>query len=201
MNPAALLLAAGAARRFGSPKALFRHPAWQGQSMLEHRLAQLMPLYRQGVFSRISVVLGANADLLRPLLPASVQMIYCANWEQGQSASLVAGIQAQDESCPAVLVALLDQVLLAEEDYRALCRHWQSAPQQVCASIYDDGSYGAPVIWPRAYWPQLLQLSALKQDQGARSLLHTAPRRDLYLPRAGFDIDSHADLSSLSTQD
>lgn len=200
LRPAALLLAAGAARRFGSPKALARHPRWQGQTMLEQRLAQLLPLYRRGNLSRISVVLGANADLLTPLLAELVQtdalqIIYCQNWQQGQSASLAAGIKAQDQACPAVLVALLDQVLLEEADYRALCEHWQQAPTHICASTYADGTCGAPVIWPRSYWPQL---QALEHDQGARALLQTADKRCLLLNRAGFDIDEVGDLLGLS---
>ncbi|WP_338848765.1 NTP transferase domain-containing protein [Massilia sp. W12] len=202
--PALILLAAGAARRFGSPKALARHAAWQGQSMIGARLAQLLPLLQAGEFSRLCVVLGAHAEpigahiapLLAPYAPKAFAHI-CPHWADGQSASLGSGIralQANDEqrATPAAMVALLDQVLLQASDYLALCAHWRHAPHAVCASRYPDGALGAPAIWPRHLWPQLLNL---QHDQGARAYLQHA--RALDLPRAALDIDQRADLLQL----
>ena len=98
-----LVLAAGASTRFGSPKQLVRI---EGRPLLHRALAAATEVGGHAV----TVVLGANADQLTPLLkhsPASV--VINRQWKEGLASSLRAGIRALPGSCEGVLVTLADQ--------------------------------------------------------------------------------------------
>lgn len=77
--PVGLVLAAGAGRRYGSPKILV--PGW-----LEAAVAAL----RDGGCGRVVVVTGAA----RPALPAGCDEAWCERWADGPGASLATGLAA-----------------------------------------------------------------------------------------------------------
>jgi CTP:molybdopterin cytidylyltransferase MocA len=112
-----VLLAAGAGSRFGSggpPKAL---RPFRGQPLLTWPLAAL----RDGGVDRVVVVLGARADEVAAGAElGGAQVVCCAAWSEGLSASLRAGVQAAASGgADAVVVVLADQPLL---DARAVAR-------------------------------------------------------------------------------
>ena len=76
------MLAAGAGRRFGGPKALARDP--DGTPWIELAVRML----REAGCDRVLVALGASADAARALVPADARPLVVAGWAEGLSASL-----------------------------------------------------------------------------------------------------------------
>uniref|UniRef100_UPI0013020E27 nucleotidyltransferase family protein n=1 Tax=Amycolatopsis lexingtonensis TaxID=218822 RepID=UPI0013020E27 len=81
---AGLLLAAGAGRRFGGPKALAE---LDGEPLVRRALRTLTA----AGCTPIRVVLGAAADQVRPLLPDPEAAVFAEDWQTGMGASLRAG--------------------------------------------------------------------------------------------------------------
>ncbi|WP_020143472.1 NTP transferase domain-containing protein [Terracoccus sp. 273MFTsu3.1] len=108
-----LVLAAGAGRRMGGPKALVRrHP---NEPTLVERAVSLL---HAGGCSGITVVVGAAAEEVTAIVTAlgrDVDVVTCPDWDEGMGASLRAGLTAltrsthEGEGCvDAVLVTLVD---------------------------------------------------------------------------------------------
>ena len=188
MKLAGLLLAAGGAARFGSPKVL---ASFQGKPLVRRGVELLMPRCPAGVH----VVVGASADAVRAALAAeAVTFVENPDWESGLSTSLVRGVADLPAEADAVLILLCDQPAVTADDLDALIAAWHIEPELIAAASFSD-RLGPPVIMPRSVWPQL---AALRSDQGARSLLewhaeHTA----VPMPHAAFDVDTPEDLARL----
>lgn len=113
MSIAAILLAAGASRRMGSPKPLLD---WDGRPLIAWELEQLMA----STVDEIVIVTGARADAVRrALAPGGAR--YCVfnpRWPHGRATSLAAGIQTllgPDRSPPeAVVIQNVDQPTRAD---------------------------------------------------------------------------------------
>lgn len=88
MTVAAILLAAGASRRMGSPKPLL---AWGDCTLIEWEYAQLMA----SVVDDIVIVCGARMEHVRRVLgTAERHIVFNARWPQGRATSLAAGAAA-----------------------------------------------------------------------------------------------------------
>ncbi|RLT43701.1 MAG: hypothetical protein DWI58_03335 [Chloroflexi bacterium] len=88
MTVAAILLAAGASRRMGSPKPLL---AWGDGTLIEWEYAQLMA----SVVDDIVIVCGARMEHVRRVLgTAERHIVFNARWPQGRATSLAAGAAA-----------------------------------------------------------------------------------------------------------
>ena len=108
-----LVLAAGAGRRMGGPKALIRRRP--DEPTLVERAVDLL---HAGGCTGITVVVGAAADEVRQIVTAlgrDVDVVTCPDWDEGMGASLRAGLTAvarathEGEGCvDAVLVTLVD---------------------------------------------------------------------------------------------
>ncbi|WP_425581194.1 nucleotidyltransferase family protein [Terrabacter carboxydivorans] len=108
-----LVLAAGAGRRMGGPKALVRRQPDE-PTMVEHAVS----LLHAGGCSGITVVVGAAAEEVTAIVTAlgrDVNVVPCPDWDEGMGASLRAGLTAltrsthEGEGCvDAVLVTLVD---------------------------------------------------------------------------------------------
>jgi molybdenum cofactor cytidylyltransferase/nicotine blue oxidoreductase len=157
-----LLLAAGAGRRMGMPKALVRDES--GESWLLRGVETL----RAGGCEEVTVVLGAAADEAAALLDgAGVDVVVAADWAEGMGASLRTGLASVGAGVEAVLVSLVDlpdvsadvvrRVLDAEVDDGVLRR-----------AAY-DGRPGHPVLLGRAHWPGVT--ASATGDRGARDYL------------------------------
>jgi CTP:molybdopterin cytidylyltransferase MocA len=186
-DPAILLLAAGAGRRFGGGKLLVEV---DGQPLLLHALALAREL---GV--QTHVVLGADAGRLQPLLPDGVVAIRHEGWAEGLGSSLAAGVRALPHDCPGVLVLLADQPALRAAALGELMARWRTDPQQVCCARY-AGQPGVPALFPRRLFAEL---KALSGDRGAKAILRreAAAEGQIEMPEAGIDIDTVEDLATL----
>ncbi|MGA3362312.1 MAG: nucleotidyltransferase family protein [Solirubrobacteraceae bacterium] len=155
-----LVLAAGAARRFGSPKQL---ATLDGRPLLEHALAAMAAAVSVGP---TVVVLGSNADeILARVDLHGARAVICADWEEGQSASLRVGVAALRDGVEAIVVTLGDQPAI---DARAIDRVAGARAADVVAirATY-GGRPGHPVLLEHDTFGAL---AGLRGDEGARNL-------------------------------
>jgi molybdenum cofactor cytidylyltransferase len=183
----AIVLAAGASRRFGSPKQLL---PIAGQPLLRTVASRVGEVLGNAVI----VVLGARAAELAPLLEGlPVTFIINPDWAEGIGSSIraaVARLPGPDE-CTGVLLMLADQAAVSTQDLKALVRAWRRDPTQVAAATY-GATTGVPAIFPPWCFPALSQLHG---DTGARGLLRRHEDRLIRvpMPSAAYDIDTPED--------
>ena len=182
----ALVLAAGAARRFGAVKQLVD---LDGEPLLLRVVRRAA-----AAADRTWVILGAHADELTPILThAPVAVRINSQWSEGLAASIRTGIEHLPPSCDGVMLVLADQALISTEDFSRLAASWRDAPQSIAAAQYRDRN-GAPAIFPRRLFAELRRLTG---DVGARTVLehHAGEVRPVPMPSAAFDLDTPADLA------
>ncbi len=99
---AGIVLAAGSSSRFGSPKQLL---PWKETTVLNSVFNTAI----ETGLSPVIVVLGANADLIEPVLPDGCIVVTNEMWSSGQSSSIRVGLSKLPEEIHGVLVMLGDQ--------------------------------------------------------------------------------------------
>jgi CTP:molybdopterin cytidylyltransferase MocA len=162
---AAVVLAAGAATRFGSPK----------QRLL---LGEVLDRVRAAGVDEIVVVGGAYE------LETSETVVRCADWEQGPGASLRCGLAALHGDAEAALVLLADGPDLSPAAIVRVVDAWRAHGGDVLAASY-GGERGHPVLLARAAFGSV-------PDEGARALTPLlVPCDDLGPPG---DVDYPDDL-------
>jgi CTP:molybdopterin cytidylyltransferase MocA len=162
---AGLVLAAGAGRRFGADKQLAR---LDGRPMLEHALAAIAAATS---LTRTVVVLGHDArQILATVDLHGAEAVLCAEWDEGQAASLRCGVDAlAGAGAEAVVVTLGDQPFI---DPRAIERVIAArAPDFDAVRATYSGRPGHPVLLESSLFAAV---SALRGDTGARELLRFA---------------------------
>ncbi len=163
-----VLLAAGAARRFGSPKQL---APLDGRPLVTHALEHLLAVER---LAGVLVVVGAHGAAVSDAVAGrdGVRVVACPGWEEGLAASLLAGVAAADaEGADAVLIHLADLPRVTPEVMRlvaerALDADGQLRDEPVRATF--DGVPGHPVVLPRSRFGLVADL---RGDEGLRSIL------------------------------
>ena len=140
-----VLLAAGAGRRMGVPKALLRDAA--GESWLFRSVEAL----REGGCEDVTVVLGAAADEALPLLDgAGVDVVVAADWDEGMGASLRAGLRSLGPDADAAVVSLVDLPDVGPEVVRRVVAAADGAASLARAAY--GGVPGHPVLIGRGHW-------------------------------------------------
>jgi nicotine blue oxidoreductase len=173
-----LVLAAGAARRFGSPKQLAR---FDGRPLLEHAL---LAMASARLVERVVVVLGAHSDaVLASVERHGAAAVICGDWDEGQAASLRAGVAAAT-GAGAVVVTLGDQPAIAAEAIDRVVAARDGASLAVRASY--AGRPGHPVLLEQ---PLFAAVAALSGDEGARGLLAGAAVKVIACDGVGSDLD------------
>lgn len=162
---AAVVLAAGAAERFGSPK----------QRIL---LAPVLERLRASSVDEIVVVAGAHE------VESDARLVRCPDWSRGPGASLRCGLEALPPETEAAVVVLADGPDLAPEAIDRVIAAWRSGSGDVLAAGY-GGVRGHPVLLGRAVWDSV-------PVEGARALdAVLVPCDDLGSPG---DVDYPGDL-------
>lgn len=161
-----LLLAAGAGRRMGRPKALVE---LAGRPLLLGALDAL----RAGGCAPLLVVVGAAADQVAELVPGDVRTVHAPDWADGMGASLRAGLDALASSpAPAVLVHLVDLPGVGAAAIERLASAASAGPDVLARAAY-HGAPGHPVLLGRAHWDGVR--AAATGDAGARGYLAGHP--------------------------
>jgi nicotine blue oxidoreductase len=179
---AGLLLAAGAGRRYGMPKALVEEGAW---------LRQAVATLTDGGCDPVLVVIGAQADRVLPLVPETASTVLAADWAEGMGASLRAGLTELARSAlPQVQAALVHLVDLPDVDTSVVRRLVALADPAVVARAGFESQPGHPVLLGRQHWADIV--ASAQGDRGARDWL--AGRSDLTVVdcsdlASGIDVD------------
>ena len=171
MSPVAgLVLAAGAGRRYGRPKALVQ---WQGRWLVDRAAGTL----RAGGCDPVVVVLGAAAGTVRRVARlAGCRVTENPQWDTGMGSSLRAGLAALADPGPvAVVVLLVDLPGVGPEAVRRVAAG--AGPDALVTAGYRDGRWGHPVLLGRNHWTGVAELAV--GDTGARPYLtaHSAAVR------------------------
>ncbi|MGH2852372.1 MAG: nucleotidyltransferase family protein [Solirubrobacteraceae bacterium] len=174
-----LVLAAGEARRFGSPKQL---APLAGRPLLEHALIAMSAVAR---LRPTVVVVGAHADEVLARVPLyGVRPVRCEGWAEGQAASLRCGVAALAEEVEAVVVVLGDQPAIDPRAIERVIESRDGTSAAVRASY--GGRPGHPVLLERALFAAV---AGLRGDEGARTVLADAIVRVVPCDGLGSDLD------------
>lgn len=165
MSVAAVVLAAGEASRFGTPK----------QRLL---LPEVLERLTQSSVDEIVVVAGAHT------LETPATVVTCAGWKRGPGASLTSGLEELAPSAEAAVVVLADGPDLAPEAVDRVIAAWRANGGSLVAASY-GGVRGHPLLVAREEWGSI-------PDAGLRDLdVRLVPCDDLGSPG---DVDTPADL-------
>jgi molybdenum cofactor cytidylyltransferase len=183
-----LVLAAGAARRFGSPKQL---APLGGRPLVQHALDAMLAV---AAIDRTVLVLGARAQEIRAQVALrAAEVVVCPDWAEGLSASLRCGLRAL-AGAERVVVTLGDQPKLTGEAIAAVLAGAAGEPDGARGSY--DGVPGHPVV----LGPGLLARAAdLQGDAGFRDLLAGARVRTVEVGALGRpdDVDTPEELEAI----
>lgn len=165
MSIAAVVLAAGEASRFGTPK----------QRLL---LPEVLERLEQSSVNEIVVVAGAHT------LETPARVATCAGWKRGPGASLTCGLEELGDGHDAAIVVLADGPDLAPEAVDRVIASWRADGGSLVAASY-DGVRGHPLLVAHDAWETI-------PDDGLRDLdVRLVPCDDLGSPG---DVDTPADL-------
>ena len=189
------MLAAGAGRRMGRPKALLQ---FQGRLLVERGV----DLLRAGGCQPVHAVVGAAADEVVASADLGTALaVRNDEWATGLASSLRAGLASMPAEVEAVVIALVDQPLVTPEAiHRLISAHHAGA--LLAVAMY-AGEPRNPTLLARKTWTAVLAES--HGDSGARSYLRShwedvvpVPCDDISSP---VDLDTPADLSILLGDD
>jgi molybdenum cofactor cytidylyltransferase len=155
---AAVILAAGASKRFGSNKLLQRI---DGISILE----RTMDSVRANNFWNIAVVTPPGRDL-DPILHKGTLKIVNKEWARGIGTSIALATRQFEGDVDGILFLLADQPLIKPSDISRLVLEFLVSPRRIIACSV-DGQVRNPILFPSSVFGELKQL---KEDKGARSI-------------------------------
>jgi molybdenum cofactor cytidylyltransferase len=161
-----LILAAGTSSRLG--KQAKQLLSWRGTTFLGWviRQAEISPL------AEVVVVVGHEAEEVRRSVTVKrARFVEAADFHQGCTASIRAGLEAIDAKAQAAVLILGDQPEIESEIITAVVEGWRRVPAPAVRLSY-RGRSGHPLLFTKALFPQL---KALHGDKGVWKLLAAHP--------------------------
>jgi molybdenum cofactor cytidylyltransferase len=184
MKTAVLILAAGAASRFGSLKQL---ALIDGKPMLQHCIDTANSLFPKAVYT----VLGNQSQQVIDGI-SGTHVIINPQWQRGLGSSIAAGIAYLQDHFDAILILLADQPRIKRHHLEQLIGLFKG--EQVACSQYNS-HLGVPAMFANPYFTALSELTG---DNGGKVLLESicpAPK-SLVLGNVAADIDYPQDLAA-----
>ena len=189
---AAVVLAAGLARRMGRQKLLLQ---LQGKPVVRWSVEHVASHVEDVV-----IVTGPDDSALRQALEGlTVRFVVNPRPQDGQGTSIAVGVAALKPWTTAALIALGDQPRMPAAVVPALLEAFRRSGKAIVAPLY-QGVQGTPVVFS----PEVFaELRALKGDAGARAVVKENPARvelvafDLAMPP---DVDTPEDYAKLHVQ-
>jgi len=184
---AAILLAAGKSSRMGSNKML---EDIGGTPMVARTAQRLLSSHARPIVA----VLGNQADTVDAALgKLPVERVRNANFADGLSTSLKAGLGALPSGIDGAIVCLGDMPLITGRDLDKLIAAFNPLEGRAIVVPVRNGKRGNPVLWARRFFPEM---AALAGDVGARHLI--GEHADLV---AEVEMDTDSVLVDIDTPD
>ena len=189
---AAIILAAGQARRMGANKLL---ADIAGKPVIRHTVEAVCA----STAAPIIVVVGHQSDDVRTAVQAlPVKIVENADYAEGLSTSLICGVKSLPDDMDGFLVALGDMPLVSPQTIDAMAAHFDpSAGHSIIVPVC-GGRRGNPVLWAAALRAEFYSLTG---DKGAKHLmaLHADLVYELEIQTTAVltDIDTPEDLCTL----
>ena len=189
---AAIVLAAGFARRMGRQKLLLD---WRGKPVVRWSVEAILPHVAD-----VLVVTGQDDQGVRTALEGlSVRFAVNPRPQAGQGSSIATGAAALKPWTAAALVALGDQPRLPDGLIARLLAERERSGKAIVAPVY-RGTQGTPVLFSAEVFGEL---RALDGDAGARAVVQARPERvarvevDAPMPP---DVDTPEDYARIHVQ-
>ena len=200
---AAVVLAAGASTRLGSPKQLL--PV-AGRTMIE----QVLDTVKASSVDAVIVVLGYSAQQISEHVPPWCTIVLNEDWASGISSSIRAGLEALENhstrlgasgKVEAALFVLVDQPYMQSQDIELVLQAYYGGQKAIVIPTC-RGRHGNPALFDQSLFPALKRL---RGDVGGRQLLAQfqdqlltveMPSANLFL-----DIDTPADYRDFLKRD
>jgi molybdenum cofactor cytidylyltransferase len=183
---AAIILAAGASTRMGTPKQLLQ---LQGQSLLR----RIVECAIAANCEPIVVVLGAFRDQIQgEISNLPIQIVENHEWQTGMGSSIRRGIQALlNQNIEAAILLLCDQPSVSPQLIQQLRSLYYSTHSSIIASTYQQTT-GVPALFEARLFPELIQLN---QQEGAKKVIqrHLASTVIVDFPEGAIDLDTPQD--------
>jgi molybdenum cofactor cytidylyltransferase len=187
---AGIILAAGESTRFGAPKQLLD---WKGKPFVR----QVAETALQAGLWPVVVVTGFHAaDIESTLNGLPVSIVRNPEFQQGQSASIRAGVGSLSGKEGAAIFLLADQPQIPVDVIRALVESHGQNMQTILAPLVLEERRANPVLFDRGTFSDLMQLTG---DMGGRGIFDK--HRVEYLPWHDdillLDVDKPEDYQKL----
>ncbi|MGC1482542.1 MAG: nucleotidyltransferase family protein [Candidatus Acidiferrum sp.] len=157
-----IILAAGSSKHLGSPKAL---------AQFEEKTALLIAIENCLGLERPIVVLGCDAERVRPAVPRAARVVVNRKWRDGQLSSLLCAMKHVPRSA-AVLVYPVDHPLVKKRTANKLVQEFRErkSPEEIVMPRH-KGRYGHPIIFSAAMRDELFRAAT------AREVVYQDPTR------------------------
>lgn len=189
-----IILAAGTSSRLGRPKQLLDY---RGKPLLQHVIDNA----RASRLDEVVLVLGANWERIETAVDCSdVHLVVNPNFSQGQSTSLIAGVNALHPGVDGVLFLLGDQPGVTAKIIDAELGAFDGNPRMIVMTDW-QGTPTHPVLFGRGYFAEFHTLTG---DTGAKPIIQRS-REHIHLVAidrpAPRDVDTEADYQHLLASD
>jgi molybdenum cofactor cytidylyltransferase len=192
LNIAAVLLAAGASKRFGENNKLLSD---LGGKPLIRRVAEAV------VCSGVEIVVVTGCDRLlieKALEGLPLRFAHNLNWESGMGSSIAVGIMALGQQTQGAFVVPGDLPFLTSDLIKDLMTVFmESREALITYPTTSKGKQRNPALWPRRFFPSL---AALSGSLGAKQLLQNCEdaqkQARVFDESAYIDIDAPTDLEA-----
>lgn len=189
---AAVVLAAGFARRMGRQKLLLE---FKGKPVVRWSVEAVLPHVGDCV-----VVTGQDDPAVRTALSGlAVRFAVNPRPQDGQGSSIAVGVAALKPWTAAAAIVLGDQLRTPGDVLPALLAAQARGKKSIVTPSY-RGTRGTPVLFSSEVFPEL---RALRGDEGARAVVAARPERvevvalDVAMP---LDVDTPEDFARLHVQ-
>jgi molybdenum cofactor cytidylyltransferase len=159
----AIILAAGQSRRMGGPNKLLA--SFDGKPLVRRIAEQALASKANPVI----VVTGHRGeDVSDTLAGLEIRIVHNPDFADGLATSLKTGLAAVPASASGALILLADMPNVTHAVIDRLVDAFRARQGAAIVLPTFNGKRGNPVLWPRAFFPELLEVSG---DTGARHIL------------------------------
>ena len=185
----AVLLAAGASRRFGDENKLLAEI--EGIALVRRVAKEIVNSRAAGIIA----VTGFESERIREALTGlEIKFAENPDFAEGLASSIKCGVAALPADATGAMIVLADMPGMAQAHLNRLISIFESVShEKIVYSERKDGSQVSPVIWPARYFNALKKLEG---DRGAKHLI----RQNAQATRP-VNVDNEKMLGDIDTPD